>query len=193
MKHIRNPRRPGGFTLVELLIALLIIGEISTFTIPKVINAQQDGRKKTILREMFATYSGVLAEGVVTNGLDQGGGNYVFNDYVAPKLNAVKMCTQAITQGCWTGSDCIQAPNGGGGQVFSNGAYTCGLFTGTSAQNADNFWIDWNGDAGPNLEGDDRIRLTACFNQSCPGGQRAGTIVSYNSAQSQSLFDWVFQ
>lgn len=42
------PRQPGyfGFTLAELLIALGILGVIATFTIPKILSAQQDSKTK---------------------------------------------------------------------------------------------------------------------------------------------------
>ena len=40
-----------GFTLVELLIALAILGTIATFTIPKVLQTQQDGKFKSIGKE----------------------------------------------------------------------------------------------------------------------------------------------
>lgn len=47
-----------GFTLAELLIALLIIAEIATFTIPKIISSQANNRNNAIAKEaagMLAT------------------------------------------------------------------------------------------------------------------------------------------
>jgi type II secretory pathway pseudopilin PulG len=44
-----------GFTVAELLISLLIIGEISTFTIPKIINSQRNSKYNAIAKEDFAT------------------------------------------------------------------------------------------------------------------------------------------
>lgn len=46
-----------GFTLAELLIALAILGVIATFTIPKVLQSQQDTRAKAIVKEAFAAVS----------------------------------------------------------------------------------------------------------------------------------------
>jgi prepilin-type N-terminal cleavage/methylation domain-containing protein len=44
----------SGFTLAELLIALMILGEIATFTIPKIITSQQNGRNNAIAKETMA-------------------------------------------------------------------------------------------------------------------------------------------
>jgi prepilin-type N-terminal cleavage/methylation domain-containing protein len=44
-----------GFTLAELLVALLIIAEIATFTIPKVISSQQNIASRSIAKEAAAT------------------------------------------------------------------------------------------------------------------------------------------
>ena len=47
----------SGFTLAELLIALLILGEISTFTIPKIIYSQQNQKYNAIAKESAAMIS----------------------------------------------------------------------------------------------------------------------------------------
>ncbi len=46
-----------GFTLAELLIALMILGVIAVFTIPKVLQVQQESKFKSIGKEAAATYS----------------------------------------------------------------------------------------------------------------------------------------
>src|SRR5438270_879458 len=46
-----------GFTLAELLICLVILGEIATFTIPKLINAQQNKQYNTIAKEGIGSIS----------------------------------------------------------------------------------------------------------------------------------------
>lgn len=43
-----------AFTLAELLIALAILGVIATFTIPKVLTANQNGTFKAIGKETAA-------------------------------------------------------------------------------------------------------------------------------------------
>jgi len=56
---VRN-RGVQGFTLAELLIALMILGEIATFTIPKVLTSQQNqtynARAKESASTMAAAY-----------------------------------------------------------------------------------------------------------------------------------------
>ena len=52
---------PRGFTLAELLIALGILGVVATFTIPKVLNAQQDSQWNSIAKETAGTLSGAYA------------------------------------------------------------------------------------------------------------------------------------
>jgi prepilin-type N-terminal cleavage/methylation domain-containing protein len=47
-----------GFTLAELLICLLILGEIATFTVPKIIIASSNGNRDSIMKEAAATVSG---------------------------------------------------------------------------------------------------------------------------------------
>lgn len=52
----RNTR--GGFTLAELLIALLVLGVIVTFTVPKVLQAQRDSRWRAMTKETAAALAG---------------------------------------------------------------------------------------------------------------------------------------
>ncbi len=50
MPHVRA----HGFTLAELLIALAILGVIATFTIPKILTAQQDQKNNAVVKEVAA-------------------------------------------------------------------------------------------------------------------------------------------
>ena len=68
--RIRN-QKFSGFTLAELLIALMILGEIATFTIPKVLSAQQSQQKTAVMKEtaamVAAAYQTAVMNGVVTS------------------------------------------------------------------------------------------------------------------------------
>jgi prepilin-type N-terminal cleavage/methylation domain-containing protein len=56
---MRSPfSRTSGFTLAELLIALAILGVVATFTIPKVLQSQQDTKYKAIGKEAASMVSG---------------------------------------------------------------------------------------------------------------------------------------
>ncbi len=50
-----------GFTLAELLSALAILGVIATFTIPKVLNASQNGQFKSGYKEFASMVSGAYS------------------------------------------------------------------------------------------------------------------------------------
>jgi prepilin-type N-terminal cleavage/methylation domain-containing protein len=66
----KTRKRPQGFTLAELLIALAILGEIATFTIPKVLSSQQNGTKNAQAKETAAMIAGAYQQaqlqGIVT-------------------------------------------------------------------------------------------------------------------------------
>lgn len=56
-----------GFTLAELLICLAILGEIATFTIPKLLSSQQDQRFNAIAKEVAGTLASAYQVYFVTN------------------------------------------------------------------------------------------------------------------------------
>lgn len=53
-------KRAKGFSLAEVLITVLILGEIAVFTIPKVISSQQSTAYNAIAKESIATFSAAL-------------------------------------------------------------------------------------------------------------------------------------
>ena len=55
---IKDSSPKPGFTLAELLIALAILGVMATFTIPKVLNSQQNTQQKTIAKEAASIITG---------------------------------------------------------------------------------------------------------------------------------------
>jgi prepilin-type N-terminal cleavage/methylation domain-containing protein len=54
---MREHKGRRGFTLAELLIALSVLGVITTFTIPKVLNSSLDKERTAICKEVAATFS----------------------------------------------------------------------------------------------------------------------------------------
>jgi prepilin-type N-terminal cleavage/methylation domain-containing protein len=65
-----SPIQPKGFTLAELLIALAILGEIATFTIPKILNAQQKSSYNSAAKEVAGTLAGAWTSYSMTNTVD---------------------------------------------------------------------------------------------------------------------------
>src|SRR5687767_13149176 len=70
MRKTTMKREAGrGFTLPELMLCMLIISVISTYSIPKALAAQQNLRKKAVLRETIAALSEVVYLGGLTGAL----------------------------------------------------------------------------------------------------------------------------
>ena len=90
-----------GFTLAELLIALLILGQIATFTIPKVLSAQANGRNKAIAKEIIAmtasAHSMAQLNGVLTTSSTYGS--------LTQYMNYVAVDTSTTIDGLPTGAD----------------------------------------------------------------------------------------
>ncbi|HEY9687449.1 MAG TPA: type II secretion system protein [Coleofasciculaceae cyanobacterium] len=62
-------RSPRGFSLTEVLISLLIIAQIATFTIPKVLTSQQNRQFEASGKEAIATVSAVFQQHLINGKL----------------------------------------------------------------------------------------------------------------------------
>ena len=112
--------QPGkAFTLAELLIALVILGVIATFTIPKVLQSQQDQRYNAAAKEVAGALSGARQAIQQASGLSAN----TSEDDFTPYLNYVRLDTgvasydwyygRAGTQTCSTSKPCLFLHNGG--------------------------------------------------------------------------------
>lgn len=123
-----------GFTLAELLISLAILGVIATFTIPKIITAQQANTYNSMAKEAAGTISDAYQTFKLNNTLTT---NTVGNDF-SPYLNYVAMTTTGSVDDypsqddvvCRTSSPCYRLHNG---SVLRMSNYH---FSGTAATNA---------------------------------------------------------
>lgn len=100
-----------GFTLVEMLLTLTIIGVIASITIPSLINDTDSTEYKALYKKTYYT----LAETTKTLIQDNAGSlngvwangdtDAVVNSY-RTHLTSTKMCTKGnvITEGCWHSS-----------------------------------------------------------------------------------------
>ncbi len=186
------PARPQkkGFTLAELLVSLLILGEIATFTIPKILASQQNGMKKAILKETIATLEQIKYEEI-----DIGGSTDSSTNIFLDNINAVKVCkTNTQTQGCYS-------YNTYPGAVLHNGAILASFDGwvpnwGSPGCYVDGILIDWNGDSGPNLDGDDRLSLIINKSDYTCGGvgpRRISATLSFGNAANLALWNSLWQ
>lgn len=115
----------NGFTLAELLITLLILGEIATFTIPKVINAQQKGAWNAEGKETIASVSSAYLLYKLNNQPSASTGTTDLASYFNfTKLNTTSLVDHVTGLGSMDCSTtiCYQLHNGGmlifGGSTF---------------------------------------------------------------------------
>lgn len=153
-----------GFTLAELLIALTILGVIATFTIPKILQGQQNAQRKSIVKETVASFSQIAYEGYLKGELDTS--NY--SDYFLTRLNAIKICpNDSEAEGCWdTGTQPHIANHSDyPGMVLANGAYITGVsgYDFGNGVKCSGQYIDWNGTAGPNIPGQDIVEFISSY------------------------------
>jgi prepilin-type N-terminal cleavage/methylation domain-containing protein len=147
-------KRANGFTLTELLVSLLILGEIATFTIPKILSSQHNGMKKAIFKEVIATL-----EQIKYQEIDIGGSTDTSANVFLDNLNAVKVFkTNAITEGCYPYAGSEPGANlHNGAFVGSLGGWSVG-WNGAGCV-VEGAVIDWNGETGPNTPGDDQLAI----------------------------------
>lgn len=177
-----------GFTLAELLITLGILGMIATFTIPKVLAAQNSAKTKAILKETVASLNQILYDGMISGELTQG----TYQDYLRNTLNHIKHCDDAAAEGCWPGStDTSWNTANAEGYILHNGV----MLTDVEYPNAegDSVVIDVNGTQGPNLAGKDQLVVVLCWKGDSFYGAKAGQVTAdSDSAASVQLFQEIF-
>lgn len=151
-----------AYSLSEMLLALMIVGSITTFTIPKVFTAQSDAQRQAVLKETIASFSETVEIGRATGSLSVS--NY--GDYMLTHINAVKVCpNNAYTEGCWdqTTQGDIPSEAGQPGLVLANGATIMGIDNNccvlSPGEWCNGMVLDYNGKKGPNIMGQDQILL----------------------------------
>ena len=128
--------RRFGFTLAELLIALVILGVIATFTIPKVLRSQQSSEWNTKAKEMAAMLSEAYQVYKTNNTINGSTGipdlTSYFN-YVSIQNTGSIDYEDATSASCTGNYRCMTMHNGGkirynttysfGGTALTNGTY----------------------------------------------------------------------
>lgn len=141
-------RKKSGFTLAELLIALAILGVIAVFTIPKVLQSQQDGRWKATAKEaagtIAASYSAYQQNNTVTGSTNS---QQIITNY----LNYVSLYTGIMDDDAGgAGYDCSITASRTCFRLHNGGVLLghTGTFNNTATTNAVNFYFDPDGSFG---------------------------------------------
>ena len=135
-------RQVLGFTLAELLIALLILGVIATFTIPKVLQSQQSNEWNSAAKEAISMISGAYqayqsgntATGVTTMGDLTPYMNYVAIDTTSDIDRNYSVAGSAPCNGGGTEHICLRLHSGALMRLwkpacfFSNGSLNAMVF-----------------------------------------------------------------
>jgi len=132
-----------GFTLTELLIVLMLLGVISTFTIPKVLQSSSNAANMSIYREAQATLAEALqvvqSRGSLTAGLSPAGLTQYIN-FVRPVSSGFIDCWGYDCDCGDPQAGCIQLHNGA--VLVMNSTYS---FGGLTQNNYVTFFIDPDG------------------------------------------------
>jgi prepilin-type N-terminal cleavage/methylation domain-containing protein len=133
-----------GFTLVELLIALTILGEIATFTIPKVIISQRNNRYNAAAKEAASMIAQAHQKYVISNTItastSAGDLTQYMNYVAADSSTTIDLAQEMSTRACNGVSNiCIKTHSGGMLMWATAG------FMGTNSTNAVYFYFDPDG------------------------------------------------
>ncbi len=134
-----------GFTLVELLVALAILGIIAAFTIPKILtlstDEQSNAKAKEAIQMVAGAFQQMQANGIIsanTTGTDL----FNYMNYVTVDTSTVfdNTYTNATTLTCQVTAPCIRLHNGA--LLYSASATS---FGGTATTNI--LWYNFDPDA----------------------------------------------
>jgi len=133
-----------GFTLAELLISLAILALIATFTIPKILQAQQGQQYNAAAKEVAGMISAAFQQYRLSN---QVTASMIAGD-LAPYFNYVAVDTTRTIDNKYGSTTSSCNVSGGGCLIMHNGGvlrYNGSTLAGTSTTNALEFIFDPDG------------------------------------------------
>jgi prepilin-type N-terminal cleavage/methylation domain-containing protein len=157
-----------GFSLSELLISVAVLGLISALTLPAVYNSVQKNQKKAVLKESVSVVQTAFLHCLNMGECSSGDYGKMYDN-----INATTLCKES------DGSCTFSYPIAGApsestntnsvGYLLQTGAYMWGFQT-DSVHQSDAFVIDFNGEAAPNVVGEDVLYLLRCDMEGYAGG-----------------------
>jgi len=187
-------RSAQGFTLAELLIALAILGVIATFTIPKVLVAQQNSQYTAVAKEAVAMVSGAyqsyLMDNVTTASTHLGDFTEFMNYVSVDTVSTIDRVPGQTSLNCAVATPCLRLHNGAKLLYEPSDA-----FGGTSATSAIYFYFDPDGEYSGSATGQGKsivFFLYASGRITTWGSVDPGTAGFYNPtpANDPSWFSW---
>ncbi|OGH97576.1 MAG: hypothetical protein A2104_03095 [Candidatus Melainabacteria bacterium GWF2_32_7] len=181
-----------GFTLAEVLLTLVIIGIISSLTIPALIQSTENTQSRAAWKQAFGYLSeatilllrdnGGTLKQICTDGNDDDCMREKYEEY----FNIIKTCEESILGDCWHPSTTTKLLNGNfspdnwlgrSGLIINNGAFVnfdwrntdCNDGTGT-IKRCGVIVIDFNGFKKPNIWGKDTFCAEVLENKLIPCG-----------------------
>lgn len=157
----------SGFTLAEVLIALVIIGVVAAITIPLLISNYQDQQFKTAYKKAFTVANNAYRMGIGNGGTfseltaAQDGVTACANwQLFSNQFNKAKECTNSNNSECWAAGEMSASvtPYSDANAFIDNSgmAWTMRGPCVVGMANVNEFMVDTNGNKPPNTYGKDR-------------------------------------
>jgi prepilin-type N-terminal cleavage/methylation domain-containing protein len=152
MNPFKTTVQKHAFTLVELLVGLVVIGVIASMLVPKVLSASQQASQRTQLQVILETLENHFYDERLK------GNNFLTANERWTTLQNSLQTRQTCVFGMGNLAPCLppgvpdNASVGGGAVRLNNGMTIYGLLS-LPASATDDFYVDINGDQGPNLGG----------------------------------------